>query len=158
MRRLGWSDPHRFMHFFAWHELPDFVALKKQGITAFVCAGEMTGVFVARGIHLQKLRIPEDFSLLGMEYVRISQALLPAQTTLVQNYSELAFHALELLEQLIRGRLRPETSPFRTASSNARASAPCKRPARRNRFSGPDRRFFSVPLSGGRVLRPGGAD
>ena len=38
-----------------------------------------------------------------MEYVRISQALLPAQTTLVQNYSELAFHALELLEQLIRG-------------------------------------------------------
>ncbi len=103
MRRLGWSDPHRFMHFFAWHELPDFVALKKQGITAFVCAGEMTGVFVARGIHLQKLRIPEDFSLLGMEYVRISQALLPAQTTLVQNYSELAFHALELLEQLIRG-------------------------------------------------------
>ena len=121
MRRIGCPDPHRNMYFFAWHELPDFKRLKESGITAILCAGEMTGIFVSCGLHQQNMHVPDDFSLLGMEYVRVSQALYPAQTTLVQDYKALAFHAVELLEQLIRGETPPGdmTVPYSLVERNS---------------------------------------
>lgn len=105
MRRLGNPAPRRNMFFMqdSW----DFRDMKRSGITAIICGGELTGLSVLRQIRLQGMDVPVDFSLVGMEYCRVSEQLYPALTTLEQNYKVLARQAIGLLNRLIQG-LTPE--------------------------------------------------
>lgn len=69
MRAAGEREPERFS-FFRDRPDPGFRNLLECGVTAAVCVGELHGAIVARRIHEERLRVPEEFSLLSLEMPR----------------------------------------------------------------------------------------
>lgn len=113
MRAAGEREPERFS-FFRDYPAPGFRNLLDLGVTAAICVGELHGAIVARKIHEEGLRVPEEFSLLSLEMPRISENLTPPHTTLSQDFEALAEQAVCLLEALIDHRVASDVSiPYR---------------------------------------------
>ena len=83
-------------------ELPDVRALADCEPDRLAKLWEGLGYY-SRARNLQKagVRIPEDFSLLAMEYPSVSENLVPSHTTLAQNFKRLASEAVNLLEKIM---------------------------------------------------------
>lgn len=65
--------------------------------TAVLCSNDMTAIGVMRKSFEEGSRIPEDFSLVGFDDIRLAQFVLPPLTTVQMSQAELArlaFHAL----------------------------------------------------------------
>ena len=65
--------------------------------TAVMCSNDMTAIGVMRKSYEEGISIPEDFSLIGFDDIRLAQFVLPPLTTVQMSQSELAklaFHAL----------------------------------------------------------------
>lgn len=82
-------------------ELPDFRRIVDRGVTAIIATGEQTGIRLMHELYRQKIGVPEELSLLAMEYPNISCDLIPPQTTLSQDFHGLAREAIRLLDRLI---------------------------------------------------------
>ncbi|MPM82965.1 HTH-type transcriptional repressor PurR [bioreactor metagenome] len=77
--------------------------LKKQ-VTAIIAAdGENASGLIYRSLDLYGRNVPGDISVIGWEAPDFANALTPAQTTLSQNFAEIACNAVALLEKLMRG-------------------------------------------------------
>ncbi len=101
MRRIGVENPENDCYFNVLHTLPDIRALVADGVTAVIACGEMNGIMLASELSRRAVRVPEELSILSMEYPTISPRLIPPQTTLSQDFDGLARAALQLLERLI---------------------------------------------------------
>jgi LacI family transcriptional regulator len=65
--------------------------------TAVVCSNDMTAIGVMRKSFEEGIKIPEEFSLIGFDDIRLAQFVLPPLTTVQMSQAELArlaFHAL----------------------------------------------------------------
>lgn len=73
------------------------------GVTAIINTGESEAASVLHSLEVCRFRVPEDFSLITWEMVDVSEFLSPPQTTVCQNFAELARRAFDTLEKLVSG-------------------------------------------------------
>lgn len=84
-----------------FQEALQLLLLKK--ITALMVPGEHLEHTVRYYLTLAEKQIPDDISLITWENNK-SRYFLPAPTTLQQNFTQIAFEAFEILEQLSQGK------------------------------------------------------
>lgn len=101
MRRFGDEQPEKNCFFTAGVPFPDFRNMIADGFTAVIATGEQRGIRLMQEFYRLGIRIPEELSLLAMEYPGISGELIPPQTTLSQDFCGLARESLLLLDRLI---------------------------------------------------------
>ena len=101
MRRLGDEQPEKSCFFNFDAPFPDFRQMIADGITAVIATGEQRGIRLMHELYRRGIRVPEDLSLLTMENPKISEELIPPQTTLAQDFVGLAREALLLLDRVI---------------------------------------------------------
>ncbi len=65
--------------------------------TAVVCSNDMTAIGVMRKSYEERITIPDDFSLIGFDDIRLAQFVLPPLTTVQMSQSELARLAFQAL-------------------------------------------------------------
>ena len=87
----------------SFENLPAVVDQVSQAkLTAVIGSGEDTGIQLARRLNESGYVIPRDISLISWESDGISPNLVPPQTTIGQNFYEIAGKALSMLEKLMR--------------------------------------------------------
>ena len=59
------------------------------------------GLSVAQQLNTLHIKVPEELSVLSMEFPGISERLIPSHTTLSQDFRGLAREAISLLDRLI---------------------------------------------------------
>ena len=101
MRRRGVSDPEKFTFFRDQEKFPDLRRWVDRGVTALVTAGESRGLSLAQQLNSLHISVPDELSILSMEFPGISEQLIPAHTTLSQDFRGLAREAVLLLDRLI---------------------------------------------------------
>ena len=57
--------------------------------TAVLCSNDMTAIGVMRKSYEDGIRIPQDFSLIGFDDIRLAQFVLPPLTTVQMSQAEL---------------------------------------------------------------------
>lgn len=80
----------------------------KQGVDALFCPGGNAGLFAAYALSLYNKKIPDDISLIASERTVFSRYMTPPQTTISQDYSILAEHAVQIIEARIQGKFHPQ--------------------------------------------------
>lgn len=78
-------------------------SLLEKGISALLVSGEQSGSPAYYALMQMGLRIPDDISVICWEYPNYSRYMLPAPTTLEQDFAGIASAAFSLLEKKIRG-------------------------------------------------------
>lgn len=101
LRRRGVDNPEEFIFFRDQGSFPDLRHWVKCGVTALIAAGETNGMPIAQQLNCLHIRVPEELSVLSMEFPGISERLIPAHTTLSQDFRGLAREAITLLDRLI---------------------------------------------------------
>jgi DNA-binding LacI/PurR family transcriptional regulator len=77
--------------------------------TAIMCSNDMTAIGVQHELFEAKLRVPEDFSLIGFDDVHLAEYTIPPLTTVRMSCKDLAYSAVT---DLIRN-LNPDESAAR---------------------------------------------
>lgn len=77
--------------------------MAEHGVTAVISTGESEAASVLHSLDCCKFRVPEDLSLITWEMVDVSEFLSPPQTTLCQNFAEMARRAFDTLGKLVAG-------------------------------------------------------
>lgn len=101
MRRRGVNDPEEFTFFRDQGSFPDLRQWADRGVTVLIAAGESNGLAFAQQLNSLHIRVPEEISILSMEFPGISERLLPPHTTLSQDFRGLAREAVTLLDLLV---------------------------------------------------------
>ncbi len=101
LRRRGVGEPEAFSFFRDQGRFPDLRRWVECGVTALIAAGETNGLSVAQQLNSLRIKVPEELSVLSMEFPGISERLIPAHTTLSQDFRGLAREAITLLDRLI---------------------------------------------------------
>lgn len=83
------------------------------GLTALIATSEDTGIILMHCLDLLGLRVPEDISVISHEALNQSEFLIPAHTTLMQDYVRLADAALMALEDASGSDSRSVLVPYR---------------------------------------------
>ncbi|MGB6975505.1 MAG: LacI family DNA-binding transcriptional regulator [Terracidiphilus sp.] len=71
--------------------------------TAIMCSNDMTAIGVLRAAYIQKLRVPEDLSVIGLDDIDFAEYTLPPLTTIRLSRADLAHAAVEALRQQAEG-------------------------------------------------------
>lgn len=74
--------------------------LIRDGITALLVPGEGASALLYYHLNAQKIKVPRDLSIIGMEHKEISFALTPPETAIGQNWDLLAAGAFDTLEKI----------------------------------------------------------
>jgi len=69
----------------------------KQWPTAILCSNDMTAIGVQHALFEAKLKVPEDFSLIGFDDVHLAEYTIPPLTTVRMSCKDLAFAAVTSL-------------------------------------------------------------
>lgn len=116
--------------------------------TAVLCSNDMTAIGVMREAYEQKVRVPDDLSVVGFDDIHLTEFTIPPLTTVQMSQHELAkiaFQALmnEVVEpasqehrnyELITSLVLRRSTALACRSAGHRVSAPTNRtPSRRNR-------------------------
>lgn len=99
LRGMGENNPENCCFYNVCKHPPDFRGLIAEGFTAGIAGGEPCGFQLLQHLNRQRIRCPDDFSLVSMEYPEISEFLYPPLTTVSQDFKRLAAQAVQLLEQ-----------------------------------------------------------
>jgi DNA-binding LacI/PurR family transcriptional regulator len=82
----------------------------KQWPTAIMCSNDMTAIGVQHALFEANLKVPEDFSLIGFDDIRLAEYTIPPLTTVRMSCKDLALKAVgNLLSNLQSSTTRPET-------------------------------------------------
>ena len=65
--------------------------------TAIVCSNDMTAIGVQRAVYMKGLRVPQDFSVIGLDDIDFAEFTLPPLTTIRLSRVDLAKAAFEAL-------------------------------------------------------------
>ncbi len=89
--------------------------LLQGGIDGLFAPGGNAGVIAAYALNLYGRKIPSDIALVASERTIFSRYATPPQTTITQNYAELARVTAELLAARLEGRSCPQSTvvPYR---------------------------------------------
>ena len=89
--------------------------LLKQKVDALFCPGGNAGITVLYAISLYDKQIPEDISLIASEQTFFSNFAVPPQTTITQEYQQLASEVVSLINRRLDGEEVPRitTLPYR---------------------------------------------
>ena len=71
--------------------------------TAIICANDSMALGAMRRVHLAKLSVPEDISIVGFDDVVIASQISPALTTVAAPVDEIATRSFSMLSRLIQG-------------------------------------------------------
>jgi DNA-binding LacI/PurR family transcriptional regulator len=86
--------------------------------TAVLCSNDMTAIGVMRKSYEEGMRIPEDFSLVGFDDIRLAQFVLPPLTTVQMSQAELARMAFQaLLREVQRDSPAPHGTEYHLRTS-----------------------------------------
>lgn len=102
MRSAGIDKPEDLCFFGAVTDMPDFHSLIASGVSALIAPGELCGIRVACELNNRNIRVPDDLSLVAMEYPEISENMIPPHTALSQDFQVLAHEAVSLLDMLVK--------------------------------------------------------
>jgi LacI family transcriptional regulator len=69
----------------------------KDGPTAVLCSNDMTAIGVMRQAYEQKIRVPEDLSVVGFDDIHLTEFTIPPLTTVRMSQQELARIAFRAL-------------------------------------------------------------
>lgn len=93
---LGWED--------GYHVATDVLSRWPGKFSAFICYNDYVAGGVYKAAHAQRLRIPEDLSVIGCDDIYLASVLGPSLTTINLNVCEIAEQAAQLLlEQMLSG-------------------------------------------------------
>ena len=86
--------------------------------TAVLCSNDMTAIGVMRKSYEEGIRIPDDFSLIGFDDIRLAQFVLPPLTTVQMSQAELARLAFQaLLKEVQREAPAPQGTEYNLRTS-----------------------------------------
>jgi LacI family transcriptional regulator len=71
--------------------------LRDRKPTAVICSNDMTAIGVQHALFEAKLRVPEDFSLIGFDDIHLAEYTIPPLTTVRMSCKDLARKAVEIL-------------------------------------------------------------
>ncbi|SFS09292.1 transcriptional regulator, LacI family [Granulicella pectinivorans] len=77
--------------------------------TAIMCSNDMTAIGVQHALFEAKLRVPEDFSLIGFDNIHLAEYTIPPLTTIRMSCKDLAQKAVRSLLSHLQPDGRPET-------------------------------------------------
>jgi LacI family transcriptional regulator len=78
--------------------------------TAIMCSNDMTAIGVQHALFEAKLKVPEDFSLIGFDNIHLAEYTIPPLTTVRMSCADLAQKAVRsLLSHLQPDTAKPET-------------------------------------------------
>jgi len=118
LKKLDLPDASQLIHF-SGNDNSRYVEqvgkLLKLGVDALFCPGGCAGITVLYAMSLFNKRIPEDISLIASEQTFFSNYAVPPQTTVTQEYQQLARKVRELIEKYLAGENIPRIStlPYR---------------------------------------------
>ncbi len=101
LRRRDVDEPEVFCFFRDQGRFPDLRRWGECGVTALIAAGETNSLSVAQQLNSFRIKVPEELSVFSMEFPGISERLIPAHTTLSQDFRGLVREAITLLDRLI---------------------------------------------------------
>jgi DNA-binding LacI/PurR family transcriptional regulator len=109
--------------------------LAKEGPTAVFAGNDQMALGVLHALHERGLRVPDDVSVVGFDDIPEAAYLIPALTTVRQDFDELGRRGVRLLVDLMDGRTsddqnRPRVSPALVARHSTASPRP-RRGARR---------------------------
>lgn len=84
------------------------LALKEQP-TAVMCSNDLTAIGVQHALFEAKLKVPEDFSLIGFDDVHLAEYTIPPLTTVRMSCKDLAEAAVASLISHMQPQTKPET-------------------------------------------------
>ncbi len=87
----------------------------RDDVTAIFAANDQMALGLLHGLHERGIRVPQDVSVVGFDDIPEAQYLIPALTTIRQDFDELGRRGLELLVNLIRQAPEQHVSPSRVA-------------------------------------------
>lgn len=86
-----------------WDVAPLVDQALTHGATAIIAASELLGHQINFLLSRRGIRVPQDISVLGFEYDRVSECSIPPLSTVGQDFPRLAAEIAEILERLIAG-------------------------------------------------------
>ncbi len=101
---MGISPPEEAVVFAAGHSLPEQLdRMLSRGVTALIVIPGDLGIRVAAELARRGVRVPEEFSVVTLEYSGLCENWTPPLTTLSRDYRGLAVAAFELLGRIASG-------------------------------------------------------
>lgn len=79
---------------------------------AIICTGERTGNLLAYALNLFGKRIPDEISVVAYERMMVSDCCIPPQTTISQDFAEIAEQAVGIIERRLDGLPIPKGAPI----------------------------------------------
>lgn len=71
--------------------------------TAIVCANDTMAIGVIKKLSKEGISVPDDISVIGFDDIRVASHMTPALTTVSAPISEIAKHAVDLLQAMMGG-------------------------------------------------------
>ena len=81
---------------------------KKNKNTTFVCMSDLTAIGVYKAVLELGYKIPEDFSVVGFDGIKLGECVFPVLTTVYSNFMKKGECAGELLHTMIETREKQE--------------------------------------------------
>ncbi|WP_459557919.1 LacI family DNA-binding transcriptional regulator [Lacunimicrobium album] len=79
----------------------------EQKVDAIIASNDEWAVRIIQGLHRHNLKVPDDVAVTGYDNLDIADVIEPSLTTIDQCHAAYALEALDLVEELIEGRLSP---------------------------------------------------
>ena len=93
---------------------------------AIVCANDYMALAVARELEERGIRVPEDVCVSGFDDLLEAQHAEPPLTTVAVNFEEMAYRAVELIDEIEQG-MQPEKEQYVSTQEKYRGSCGCNR-------------------------------
>lgn len=105
------------------HFLSERVASYPQAI---ICANDYMALAVSRELEERGIRVPEDVCVSGFDDLLEAQHAEPPLTTVAVNFEEMAYRAVELIDEIDQG-MTPEKEQYVSTQEKYRGSCGCNR-------------------------------
>jgi len=113
LKKLDLPDNRQLIHF-SGNDNSRYVELVgkllKQNVDALFCPGGSAGIMILYALSLFNKKIPDDISLIASEQTFFSSYAVPPQTTITQEYKQLAEKVTTLIGQAVSGEKIPAIS------------------------------------------------
>lgn len=93
---------------------------------AIVCANDYMALAVSRELEERGIRVPEDVCVSGFDDLEEAQHAEPPLTTVAVNFEEMAYRAVELIDEIDQG-MTPEKEQYVSTQEKYRGSCGCNR-------------------------------
>lgn len=81
----------------------DYLLSLEETPTGIMCANDTMAIGVIKELSKRGLSVPDDISVIGFDDIRVASHMTPALTTVAVPVSEIAQHAVDLLQAILSG-------------------------------------------------------